>query len=69
MNRYLFVYAFIHESAVKTLTSPQASDTLLQPIGLAGLILAGILIDYRHVLIPVAPVHLIHSDITRHRWD
>lgn len=47
----------------KNLTSPQGSDTLLQPINLTGVILAWILVDYCQILIPVAPVHLIHPDI------
>lgn len=53
---------------VEHLTSPQASDALLQPVGLAGLVLARILIDYRQVLIPVAPVHLIHPDATQSEY-
>ena len=53
----------------ETLTSPQSSDALLQPVHLAGLILAWILVDDRQVLIPVAPVHLIHPVKTKHQWS
>lgn len=44
------------------LTSPQGSDPLLQPVSLARLVLARILVDYCQVLVPVAPVHLIHPE-------
>lgn len=62
----LWMYSWEHS---ETLTSPQSSDALLQPVHLAGLILAWILVDDRQVLIPVAPVHLIHPDITKHQWS
>lgn len=68
MNIYcicLCIYSWEHS---ENLTSPQASDALLQPVGLTGFILAWILIDYCQVLIPVAPVHLIHPNITWYHW-
>jgi len=68
MKRDLFVDAFTHASAV-SLTSPQASDSRLQPAGLARLVLARILVDHCQVLIPVAPVHLVHPETTRRHRD
>lgn len=46
----------------ETLTSPQGPDALLQPVGLARLVLAWVLVDYCQVLVPVAPVHLVHPE-------
>lgn len=46
----------------RTLTSPQGSDALLQPVSLAGLVLAWVLVDYCQVLVPVAPVHLVYPE-------
>lgn len=48
------------------LTSPQASDTWLHPVGLARISLAWILTDYRKVLIPVAPIYFIHPEGATH---
>lgn len=45
-----------------THTSPQGSDALMQPVGLAGLVLARVLVYYGQVLVPVAPVDLIDPD-------
>lgn len=45
-----------------SLTSPQGSDALMQPVGLAGLVLTRVLVYNGQVLVPVAPVHLIHPD-------
>lgn len=58
----------IHTS-ISNLTSPQDSNTLLQHVSLAGLVLAWIFIDYRQVLIPVTPVDLVHPVTTRHCLD
>lgn len=46
----------------ESLTSPQSSNALLQPVGLDGITLSRILVNYRQVLIPVTPVNLVHPD-------
>lgn len=53
---------YVSWRASRTLTSPQGSDALLQPVSLAGLVLARVLVDYCQVLVPVAPVHLVYPE-------
>lgn len=65
---YMFICLWINsQEHSENHTSPQGSDTLMQPVSLAGLVLAWILVYYCQVLIPVAPVHLIHPDTRRNQ--
>lgn len=60
------LHLFVHSlNDYENLTSPQALAALLQSAVLAGLALTWILVDYRHVLIPVTPINLVYPDVTR----
>ena len=65
----VFVFVLTEQGTVRNLTSPQDSNPMLQHVGLAGLALSWILVDYCQILIPVTPVNRIHPDMTRRHWD